>query len=219
MRGRKTTPSVRCSYSRPSRSRICSHRDPDLKLHCLCLAELDRSCRLGLKNVLRMQRIFRTRRRVEFSDTDMAGIAHFSNFFRYMEQAEHEFLRHVGKNVVLYDDRGTLGFPKLEAHCEYKHPAVHDAEMTIELLINCDDGKTIQYNCSIYQEVPGLLPGGDQLGPNGTRTDRRLLAEGYLRVACCRFPTGELPYPIPIPEDVLSAIESVSTEQPTTRKR
>ncbi len=143
----------------------------------------------------------------------MAGIAHFSNFFRYMEQAEHEFLRHVGKNVVLYDDRGTLGFPKLEAHCEYKHPAVHDAEMVIELLINCDDGKTIQYDCSIYQEVRGQYRDGDQIGAKEKGMDRRLLAEGYLRVACCRFPAGGMPYPIPIPEDVLGAIESVSTDQ------
>jgi acyl-CoA thioester hydrolase len=29
-----------------------------------------------------MSAVFRTTRRVEFADTDMAGIAHFSNFFR-----------------------------------------------------------------------------------------------------------------------------------------
>ena len=36
---------------------------------------------------------FRVTRRVEFHETDMAGIVHFSNFFRYMEFAEVEFLR------------------------------------------------------------------------------------------------------------------------------
>ena len=35
----------------------------------------------------------RLQRRVEFSETDAAGIVHFSNFFRYMEGAEHAFLR------------------------------------------------------------------------------------------------------------------------------
>ena len=29
----------------------------------------------------------------EFCDTDMAGIVHFANFFRFMESAEVEFLR------------------------------------------------------------------------------------------------------------------------------
>ena len=36
---------------------------------------------------------FRTTRRVEFGDTDMAGMVHFANFFRFMEAAEVEFLR------------------------------------------------------------------------------------------------------------------------------
>jgi acyl-CoA thioesterase FadM len=31
---------------------------------------------------------FKHIRRVEFSDTDMAGIMHFSNFFRFMESTE-----------------------------------------------------------------------------------------------------------------------------------
>ena len=39
---------------------------------------------------------FRTRRRVEFADTDMAGIAHFANFFRWMEAAEVDYLASRG---------------------------------------------------------------------------------------------------------------------------
>src|SRR5213078_989612 len=46
-----------------------------------------------------MPAVFRTTRRVEFADTDMAGIVHFANFFRYMESAEHEFLRSHGLSV------------------------------------------------------------------------------------------------------------------------
>ena len=36
------------------------------------------------------------KRRVEFAETDMAGQVHFSNFFRYMEAAEHAFFRSLG---------------------------------------------------------------------------------------------------------------------------
>ncbi|MFC1757760.1 acyl-CoA thioesterase [Planctomycetota bacterium] len=159
-----------------------------------------------------MQRTFRTTRRVEFCDTDMAGIAHFSNFFRYMEQAEHEFLRQVGKNVVLHDDRGTLGFPKLEAHCEYRHPAVLDAEMVVELIVTSDDHKTIRYECTIYQELDDDRPECEPSTANAIATkhgNRRLLAEGFLRVACCRFPPNEMPFPVPIPDHVLHAFETV----------
>src|SRR5688572_30626127 len=42
---------------------------------------------------------YKTSRRIEFRDTDAAGIAHFSVFFTFMEEAEHEFLRHVGLSV------------------------------------------------------------------------------------------------------------------------
>ena len=53
-----------------------------------------------------METTYTMQRRVEFSDTDMAGIAHFTNYFRYMEEAEHAFLRDRGLNVVLHDERG-----------------------------------------------------------------------------------------------------------------
>ena len=38
---------------------------------------------------------YRHLRMVEFADTDMAGIVHFSRYFRYVEEAEHAFLRSV----------------------------------------------------------------------------------------------------------------------------
>ncbi len=36
---------------------------------------------------------FYSSRRVEFCHTDAAGIMHFSVFFQFMEQVEHEMLR------------------------------------------------------------------------------------------------------------------------------
>ena len=47
---------------------------------------------------------YRTRRRIEFVDTDMAGIVHFARFFVFMEAAEHEFLRSLGLSVHLEHD-------------------------------------------------------------------------------------------------------------------
>ena len=46
---------------------------------------------------------FKLTRRVDFSDTDMAGIMHFSNFFRFMEAAEQAFFRSLGFSI--YDTR------------------------------------------------------------------------------------------------------------------
>ena len=59
-----------------------------------------------------MNAIFRTTRRVEFRDTDAAGIAHFSAFFLYMEQVEHEFLRSLGLSVMTSDADGPISWPR-----------------------------------------------------------------------------------------------------------
>src|SRR5437868_6014643 len=56
---------------------------------------------------------FRTTRRIEFGDTDMAGIVHFANFFRFMEAAECAFLRSRGLSVRMQWEGQAIGFPRL----------------------------------------------------------------------------------------------------------
>ena len=53
---------------------------------------------------------FEYRRRVEFAETDMAGLVHFSNFFRYMETTEHAFFRSLGHGVhEIVDGQSSVG--------------------------------------------------------------------------------------------------------------
>src|SRR5436190_23920172 len=66
---------------------------------------------------------FRTTRRVEFGDTDLAGILHFSNFFRFMEAAETEYLRTLGWSVSMEWEGQAVGFPRVSASCDYFKPA------------------------------------------------------------------------------------------------
>lgn len=65
----------------------------------------------ALKPEASMSEVFKTKRRVEFRETDMAGIVHFSNFFAYMEQAEHALLRSLDLGVMCNIDGRTLAFP------------------------------------------------------------------------------------------------------------
>ena len=53
---------------------------------------------------------FKLTHRVAFAETDMAGIVHFSNFFRYMENTEHAFYRSLGWSVIMSDLDPPLGF-------------------------------------------------------------------------------------------------------------
>ena len=78
---------------------------------------------------------FRTTRRVEFSDTDMGGIVHFSRFFVYMETAEHDFLRALGINVHFKHEGRTLGWPKRSVECEFFAPARLGEELEIEVRV------------------------------------------------------------------------------------
>ena len=60
---------------------------------------------------------FHCKRRVEFAETDMAGIVHFSNFFRYMELAEHEFLRSLSLSVHDPSRADFVAWPRVNAEC------------------------------------------------------------------------------------------------------
>ena len=92
-----------------------------------------------------MEAVFKSQRRVEFNETDMAGIAHFTNYFKYMEEAEHEFLRSRGLSVVLDDPKGKLGFPKMKATCDYKRPAMYEEVIDIDVVVKCEDLKSSHF--------------------------------------------------------------------------
>jgi YbgC/YbaW family acyl-CoA thioester hydrolase len=88
---------------------------------------------------------FKAIRRVEFSDTDMAGIMHFSNFFRFMETAEHGFFRSL--NLSIINDRAHfgIGWPRVRAECEYTAPLHFQDEVEIHLLVAEKRTKAIRY--------------------------------------------------------------------------
>ena len=88
---------------------------------------------------------FQTQRRVEFADTDKAGIVHFSNFFRFMEAAEQEFLRSLGLSVSLVWEGEAIGFPRVAASCDYVNPAFFEDLIDIDVRIERLGRKSVTY--------------------------------------------------------------------------
>ena len=88
---------------------------------------------------------FKAVRRVEFSETDMAGIVHFSNFFRYMETAEHAFYRSLGFSVTLNDLEPPLGFPRVHAACDYKKPLRFEDLLESHILVKEKRSRVLNY--------------------------------------------------------------------------
>jgi YbgC/YbaW family acyl-CoA thioester hydrolase len=88
---------------------------------------------------------FRTTRRIEFADTDMAGIVHFANFFRFMEAGEVEFLRARGLSVKMTWEGQALGFPRVSASCDYVNPARFEDLLDITVQISNIGRKSVTY--------------------------------------------------------------------------
>jgi YbgC/YbaW family acyl-CoA thioester hydrolase len=92
-----------------------------------------------------MPPVFRATRRVEFADTDMAGIVHFANFFRFMEAAEQEFLRSRGLSVALEWEGRAMGFPRVAAACDYLKPARFEDVLDVAVTIDRVGNKSVTY--------------------------------------------------------------------------
>jgi len=88
---------------------------------------------------------FKATRRVEFSETDMAGIVHYSNFFRYMETAEHGFFRSLGFSVVMDKHDPPVGWPRVHAECDYKLPLQFEDEIEIHMLVSGKKARSLSY--------------------------------------------------------------------------
>ncbi len=130
----------------------------------------------------------RTRRTVEFADTDMAGIVHFARFFAFMEATEHDFLRSLGLSVALDWEGKQLGFPRLTADCEYLSPARFEDELEIELTVERLGEKSISYGFIINR-------------------GETIIARGHIKVACCICHADNSLESVAIPNFIVDKIE------------
>jgi YbgC/YbaW family acyl-CoA thioester hydrolase len=88
---------------------------------------------------------FTSTRRVEFGDTDMAGIMHFANFFRFMESAETDFLHSLGLTVSWREGGIKWGFPRVSVACDFSKPARFEDVLTIAVAVEKVGAKAVTY--------------------------------------------------------------------------
>jgi acyl-CoA thioester hydrolase len=138
-------------------------------------------------NLQTMPESFRTSRRVEFRDTDAAGIVHFSVFFTYMEQAEHEMLRSVGLNVMTRQNDRTISWPRVQAGCNYRRAIRFEEVIDITVVVKKIGIKSVQYGFEFS-------------------LDSQRIADGEITVVCCEVEHGKPPLPIEIPQSFREAL-------------
>lgn len=141
-----------------------------------------------------MSAAFVTTRRVEFSDTDAAGIMHFAAFFRMMEQAEHELLRSVGLSVVLHDKStkdkaGKISWPRVSAKCDFQSVARFEELLEIEVRIARMGKRSVTYRHRFSR-------------------DGEPLASGEITAVCCRVREGSAPKSMPIPATMVKKLQA-----------
>lgn len=129
---------------------------------------------------------FQTQRRVEFRDTDAAGIVHFSVFFAYMEAAEHEFLRHLGLSVISQHESKTISWPRVAARCDYRQSIRFEQVFAIDVWVRRIGTKSVTYGFRFHM-------------------NDATIAEGEVTAVCCEIPHGDSikplkPVPIAIPD-------------------
>ncbi len=98
---------------------------------------------------------FRQTHRVEFAETDLAGIMHFSNFFRFMERTEHAFHRSLGFSIHMEVEELKVGWPRVHASCDYTRPLRFEDEVEVQLLVREKRTRSITYDF-IFRKVDDL---------------------------------------------------------------
>jgi len=142
-----------------------------------------------------MSTAFVTSRRVEFSDTDAAGIMHFAAFFRMMEQAEHDLLRSVNLSVVMHDAAGKISWPRVAAKCDFQAAARFEEVLQIEVRIARLGKRSITYSHRFLR-------------------DGQVLATGEITAVCCRIREGALPKSMPIPAAMAKKLRTFVESSP-----
>jgi 4-hydroxybenzoyl-CoA thioesterase/acyl-CoA thioester hydrolase len=134
---------------------------------------------------------YSTRRRVEFRDTDAAGIVHFSAFFLWMESAEHEMLRSAGVRVVDRggDDAVDASWPRVSASCDYTAAVRFGNEIDIAVTVDEIGRSSVTYGFEFVHEG-------------------RPVAHGEVVAVRCLMHPGRRPEPVPIPDDIIERLSA-----------
>lgn len=104
---------------------------------------------------------FEVRYRIYWSETDAAGIAHFSSILRIIERAEEDLYRSHGISSV------HMILPRIEVHARFRSPLRWGDEIIVRLELDEARNRGLRYRFEVINE-----------------TTRTLAVEGYVAIAC-----------------------------------
>ena len=141
-----------------------------------------------------MAKEFTQKRMVQFAETDLAGVMHFSNYYRIMEELEHAFWRSLDQSVVLRGGgagEGAISWPRVATSCEYAEPARFEDELELALTVAKVGDRSVTYEVEF-------------------RRDGRRIAFGKMTAVCTIMHHGRFE-PAAIPDAIREQLEAHST--------
>lgn len=131
---------------------------------------------------------FTITRQVEFHETDMAGIMHFSNFFKWMESCEAAFYRSLNLPLVSFVPGQVIGWPRVNASCQYQAPLRFNDVAEVKLYVKRLGTRSITY---IFQ----------------FRKATQVIAQGEVTVVCVTEDPHGAMIPQAIPAEVREQLQ------------
>lgn len=130
------------------------------------------------------------RRRIEFADTDMAGVVHFARFFVFMESAEHQLLTSLGVPPGAFEDESGRSFawPRATATCDYLAPARFGDELDIHVTVERLGTRSLTYGFDL-------------------RRGEQPVARGRITAVCCAQSADGRFLPVPLPEGLVTRLQ------------
>lgn len=125
--------------------------------------------------------------RVRYSETDQMGIVHHSSYLIYLEEGRTALMRDLGFPYDEVERRG-LGMAVRRVELRYRVAARYGDVVQVRTSVERFRGASILYGYEVVRE-----------------SDREVLATGSAEVACLALREGFRP--VPLPEDIRSALE------------
>ncbi len=132
--------------------------------------------------ILLAMKIFKTRTRVRYAETDAAGIVYYNCYFVYFELGRIEMFRELG---LPYDWR----LPIAETYCKYLASARFDDCLEIHTFLQQVRSKGFRLGCRVFRMA-------EQGQGSAAVNEPELLVEGYTAMVT----VGQERRPVALPE-------------------
>ena len=143
-----------------------------------------------------MPQTFTHQRTVEFNETDLAGIVHFSRFFIWAESAEHALFRKLGLSIVTQlEDGSELGWPRVNATIDFASPARFEDTIETQLWIKELRPKAVVYGFKIVKPADGDNPELPLAAGSTTSVCAAFTPSGGMKATSIPQPISELLQP------------------------